>query len=102
MIGQTGEPFDVLKLEQKIVKAAKTVVKRDPNVGAILLECTELSAAAHAVQNAVRLPVYDYCTLIGFIQDGAVARQYTGWMESNGSLTWTLTPVSGNDSASTF
>jgi Asp/Glu/hydantoin racemase len=80
VVGQTGGPFDVFKLEQEIVKAAETVVKRDPNVGAFLLECTELSAAAHAVQNAVRLPVYDYCTLIRFIQDGAVARQYTGWM----------------------
>ena len=78
--GQSGKPFDVFKLEQEIVKAAETVVTRDPNVGAILLECTELSAAAYAVQNAVRLPVYDFCTLIRFIQDGAVARQYTGWM----------------------
>ena len=80
VLGQTGEPFNVLKLEQEIVAAATKLVKKDPDIGAILLECTELPPAAAAVQNAVRLPVYDYVTMINWIQDGAVRRPFTGWM----------------------
>ena len=80
VLGQTGEPFDVLKLEQEIVAGAKRIVENDESIGAILLECTELSAAAYAVQNAVRLPVYDYTTLIRFIHDASQARRYAGIM----------------------
>ena len=80
VLNQTGEPFNVLKLEQEIVAAASKIVERDSNIGGILLECTELPPAAAAVQNAVRLPVYDYTTMINWIQDGSVRRPFTGWM----------------------
>ena len=80
VLGQTGEPFDVQKLEEEIVAAARGIVESDPNIGAVLLECTELAPAAYAVQNAVRVPVYDYSTLIRFVHDGSRARQYHGYM----------------------
>ena len=80
VLNQTGEPFNVLKLEKEIVDAAKRIMKRDKNIGAFLLECTELSAAAYAVQDEVRLPVYDYCTMVRLIHDGARARRYTGFV----------------------
>ena len=80
VLNQTGEPFDVLKLEKEIVAAAQKIVKRDKNIGAILLECTELPPAAYAVQDAIRLPVWDYTTLINWIQDGCVRRPFTGFM----------------------
>ena len=80
VLGQTGEPFDVQKLEEEIVAAARGIVDSDPNIGAVLLECTELAPAAYAVQNAVRVPVYDYSTLIRFVHDGSRARQYHGYM----------------------
>ena len=80
VLKQTGEPFNVLKLEGEIVSAAEKILKKDPNIGAILLECTELPPAAFAVQKAARLPVYDYTTLIEFIQSAAVRRPFTGWM----------------------
>ena len=80
VLGQTGEPFDVQKLEEEIVAGARRIVERDPDIGAILLECTELAPAAYAVQNTVRMPVYDYSTLIRFAQDGSRARKYHGFM----------------------
>jgi len=80
VLGQTGEPFDVHKLEEEIVSAARGIAEEDPDIGAFLLECTELAPAAYAVQNAVRVPVYDFSTLIRFVQDGSRARQYHGFM----------------------
>jgi Asp/Glu/hydantoin racemase len=80
VLNQTGEPFNVLQLENEIVAAARNIVERDSSVGAILLECTELPPAAFAVQKAVRLPVYDYTTMIKHIQDAAVRRPFVGYM----------------------
>ena len=80
VLHQTGEPFNVLKLEREIVAAAQKIVESDENIGAILLECTELPPAAYAVQKAVRLPVWDYVTLIKWIHDGCLRRPFTGFM----------------------
>ena len=80
VLGQTGETFNALKLEQEIVAATRKVVEEDGNIGAILLECTELPPAAAAVQNAVRLPVWDYTTLTNWVYAGALRRPFTGHM----------------------
>ena len=80
VLGQTGEPFDVYKLEEEIVAAAHKIVDNNDDIGAILLECTELAPAAYAVQSSVRMPVFDYSTLIRFAHDGSRARQYHGYM----------------------
>ena len=70
--------YNMVRLEQEIVAAAQEIVKRDKDVSAILLECTELPPAAHAVQNAVRLPVWDYTTLAKWIHSACLRRPFTG------------------------
>ena len=56
--------YNPAKVEQEIVDVAKQMLQENDDIGAILLECTELSPHAVAVQNAVRMPVWDYTTLI--------------------------------------
>ena len=80
VLGQTGETFNVLKLEQEIVAATKKVVEENGNIGAVLLECTELPPAAAAVQEAVRRPVWDFTTLAKWVHDGCLRRKFTGWV----------------------
>jgi aspartate/glutamate racemase len=70
--------YNALKVEQEIVAVAKQLVEENDDIGAILLECTELSPAAVAVQNAVRLPVWDYTTLTKWIYSGCIRRPFTG------------------------
>jgi Asp/Glu/hydantoin racemase len=77
VLGLEGN-YNMLKLEREIVEAAERIVKRDKDVRAILLECTELPPAAYAVQNAVRLPVWDYTTLTKWIHLGCLRRPFTG------------------------
>jgi len=67
-------------LEKEIVAAVRRVMKKDPDIGAILLECTELSPHAVAVQEAVRLPVWDYTTLTNWIHSGAARQPFKGLM----------------------
>lgn len=54
--------------------------KEHPEIGAILLECSDLPPYAADIQNATGLPVYDFITLINWIHAGVVQRPYYGWL----------------------
>jgi Asp/Glu/hydantoin racemase len=77
IMSNTGR-YNPVKVENESVSVAKKMVAENDDIGAILLECTELSPAAVAVQNAVRLPVWDYTTLTKWIYSGCVRRPFTG------------------------
>lgn len=77
--GETGR-FNPKKLEKELVDLAKQMVKENPDVGAIVLECTEFPPYAHAIQEAVRLNVWDFVTMTNFMHAGAMRKPYTGWM----------------------
>ncbi len=70
--------YNPAKVEQEIVAVAKQMLQENDDIGAILLECTELSPHAVAVQNAVRMPVWDYTTLTKWIYSGCIRRPFTG------------------------
>jgi len=76
--GETGR-FNPKKLEKELVNLAKKMVKEHPDVGAIVLECTEFPPYAHAIQDAVRLNVWDFVTLTELMHAGAMRKPYTGW-----------------------
>jgi Asp/Glu/hydantoin racemase len=77
IMANTGR-YNPAKVEAEIVAVARQMVVENDDIGAILLECTELSPHAVAVQNAVRLPVWDYTTLTNWIYSGCVRRPFVG------------------------
>jgi hypothetical protein len=77
--GEAGS-FNPKKLEMELVDLAKKMVKENPDVGAILLECTEFPPHASAIQKAVRLNVWDFVTMTEFMHAGAMRKPFTGWM----------------------
>ena len=77
--GETGR-FNPKKLEKELVNLAKKMVKEHPDVGAIVLECTEFPPYAHAIQDAVRLNIWDFVTMTKFMHAGAMQKPYTGWI----------------------
>ena len=77
--GETGR-FNPKKLEKELVALAKKMVKEHPDVGAIVLECTEFPPYASVIQNAVRRNVWDFVTMAEFMHAGAMRKPYTGWM----------------------
>ena len=79
-IGQVTGHLNSYKIEQEIVGLAKRLVGDNPDIGAILLECTDLPPYAWAIQNAVRLPVFHYITMMNWIYDAVVSRPFTGFM----------------------
>ena len=65
-------------VEQEIADVARQMLADNDDIGAILLECTELSPHAVAVQEATRLPVWDYTTLTKWIYSGCIRRPFSG------------------------
>jgi len=57
------EDLDVAKAERDVVGAARRLVQRDRDVGAIVLECTNMPPYSRSVQRATGLPVFDIVTL---------------------------------------
>jgi hypothetical protein len=78
----TGEKgrFNPRKLERELVDLAVNMMKKHPDIGAIVLECTEFPPYAHAIQRATQVDVWDFTTMTNFMHAGAMRRPFTGWM----------------------
>ena len=74
-----GGEFDYDEFETELVSKAEQLVVENPNVGAILLECSDMPPFAKSIQRAVKLPVWDFITMINWIYAGVVQRTYTGF-----------------------
>jgi len=60
--------LDAGNVEAEVVAQARQMVAADPAIRAVLLECANLPPYAAAVQRAVSLPVYDFVTMIHYVQ----------------------------------
>jgi hypothetical protein len=70
--------LDVDAVEQEVVDAALEVQAEHPELGAILLECSDLPPYSAAVQAATGLPVFDWIGFIKYVHHAVNARPYTG------------------------
>jgi len=77
--GETGR-FNPKAFEQELADLATKMVDENPDIGAVVLECTEFPPHAFAIQNAIRRSVWDFVTMTNFMHAGAMRRPFTGWM----------------------
>jgi len=68
------------KARQEHIEAAKRLVSGNPEVGAIVLECTNMPPFSKSVQEAVGLPVFDIVDLGNMIYHACVKFRYEGTM----------------------
>jgi Asp/Glu/hydantoin racemase len=72
--------FDNGKARDEVVGAALDLFKEEGDIGAILLECSDMPPYAAAIQEATQLPVFDFITLIKWLHNGTTQRPYCGWI----------------------
>jgi len=72
--------LDSLKIQNEILEVAKELVRNNPDIGTILLECSDLPPYAHIVQNEVGLPVFDFFTMINYVHTTLVRMPFKGFM----------------------
>lgn len=60
-------------------RVAVSLVEKHPEIGAFLLECSDLPPYATDIQAATGLPVFDFITLIDWVHKSVAQRPYYGW-----------------------
>ncbi|MDD6194734.1 MAG: aspartate/glutamate racemase family protein [Lachnospiraceae bacterium] len=66
------------ELTEALVQVVVDLQREHPNVGAILLECSDLPPYAKAIQGATGLPVFDFNTMIDLVYHSVVQKTYYG------------------------
>ncbi len=72
--------LDSRKIENEVVEVAKNLFDENPDIGSIILECSDLPPYAHAVQSAVGLPIFDFFTMINYVHTTFVRTPFSGFM----------------------
>ena len=66
------------KAEKQMIKLCKDIQAKNPDLGAIMLECTGMQPFARAIQREVDLPVYSWGTLLDYAYSVVCHRDYYG------------------------
>ena len=75
IIGDEPE-LDVAAAERDILDAGAELVRRNPDVGAIVLECTNMAPYARALSEHVGMPVHDIYSFVTWFHAGIAPRDF--------------------------
>jgi len=76
LIKAESDDMDLALAEQDVVGAGQALVAQHPEIGAIVLECTNMPPYAAALQAAVGLPVYDIYSMLTWFHAGLRPRSF--------------------------
>lgn len=68
--------YDPQRVERALVSLAQRMIAENSDVGAIVLECTEMPLYAAAVREATGLLVFDSTTLVRYVYHAIVKKHY--------------------------
>ena len=72
--------MDLDKVAAEVIDAGQMLVRRAPEIRAIVLECTDLPPYAHQIQNALSRPVFDLTTLSSMVATCVQRDHYPGFI----------------------
>lgn len=72
--------MDSDQIEKEVIGVAARMKEENPDLGAVLLECSDLPPYAAAVQEVVDLPVFDFITMIRHVHSAIRRERYSGFM----------------------
>jgi Asp/Glu/hydantoin racemase len=76
LIKAESSDMDIDLAERDVVEAGVNLVNAHPEIGALVLECTNMPPYAAALQAATGLPVYDIYTMIAWFHSGLRPRRF--------------------------
>ncbi len=71
------ERLDIAAAEQDLLDAGRALVAKHPDVGALVLECTNMAPYSAALRKALNLPVYDIVGFITWFHSGLEPRRFS-------------------------
>ena len=72
--------FDNDIATQEVVEAAMDIMNGDNEIGAFVLECSDLPPYSYAIQMATQCPVFDFISVIDFLVGSVTKKPYCGWL----------------------
>lgn len=72
------DEMDIAKIESEVLAAAESLLVRCSDVGAVVLECTDMPPFAYRIQERLRLPVFDLTTLTSMVHEAVSRMPYRG------------------------
>src|ERR1035437_3938386 len=76
LIKAEKDDMDISLAEQDIIEAGRALVERHPEIGAIVLECTNMPPYAAALRAEVGLPGYDIYSMVNWFHAGLRPRVF--------------------------
>ena len=70
--------LDVGLAERDVLEAGRRLVAAHPDVGAVVLECTNMGPYAAALRGVLGVPVFDVGSLVGWLRAGVGGGGFTG------------------------
>jgi Asp/Glu/hydantoin racemase len=71
------EKLDVAAAEQDLLAAGRALVAKHPEVGAVVLECTNMAPYSRALREALGLPIFDIVGFITWFHSGLEPRRFS-------------------------
>jgi hypothetical protein len=75
ILGQKQD-MDIALAAEDVLDAGRRLVAEHPEIGAIVLECTNMPPYAHALREVLGMPVYDIYSLITWLHAGIRPRNF--------------------------
>lgn len=72
--------MDLELVEAEVLSAGEHLISRAPEIGAILLECTDLPPYAHSLQERFGRPVFDIITLANMMEAASIRQPFSGFI----------------------
>lgn len=70
--------MDVDACRQDLLDAGAALVREHPQVGAVVLECTNMGPYAADLRQALGLPIFSIITFVSWFQSGLLPRRFSG------------------------
>ena len=70
------QDMDMELAARDVLDAGRVLMQRHPDVGAVVLECTNMPPYAHALREALGVPVYDVYSLVTWLHAGIRPRNF--------------------------
>ena len=72
--------LDLARLGQEVLAVVGRLVEDHPEMGALVIECTDLPPFAHLIQEKIRRPVFDIVTLTNMVYETLLRTPFQGIM----------------------
>ncbi len=72
--------INIDKVETEVIDASEELIAKYEDVKALVFECHNLSPFSHAVQEKLKIPIFDFIAFARFVYNAVVKKSFSGYM----------------------